>query len=64
MSTHFSAFEYSKSWSQVTSMAEFELPQAGNTVSKRLRDTSQYVFTPSGRAKGHTPPMALSLIHI
>ena len=36
-----SQWEYSVSSSQVSSMAELELPAAGNTVAKRLRDTSR-----------------------
>ena len=39
-------------------MALAALPTAGNTVSNRFRDTSRYVLTSSGRAKGHTPPTA------
>ena len=39
-------------------MAEFELPQAGKTVSNLLRDMSTYDFTFSGTPKEHTPPTA------
>ena len=43
-------------------MAEFSLPQAGNTVSNRCRDTSRYTLVPSGVAKGQTPPGACPVI--
>ncbi len=39
-------------------MALLELPQAGNTVSNRLSDSSSHTSTPSFTAKGQTPPTA------
>ena len=39
-------------------MAELLLPQAGNTVSNRLREASRYTVTPGFTAKGQTPPTA------
>ena len=37
-------------------MAEFAVPQAGKTVAKRFKETSQYTAAVFGLAKGHTPP--------
>ena len=48
--------EYFSNSGIVSSIALFELPQAGKTVSKRLSETSRKVCTPSFTAKGHTPP--------
>ena len=48
----------SKSSSGVNSIAEFELPHAGKTVEKRLKDSSQKTFTQSfSIPKGQTPPI-------
>lgn len=57
-STQEIAPEYSSSSSGVSSILLVELPQAGNTVEKRRRDSSKYTSTPSGTPKGHTPPTA------
>lgn len=43
-SIHLTAFEYRYNSSQVNSIAEFVLPQAGKTVVKRFIDTSKYTF--------------------
>ena len=56
-SIHFIKPEHSSNSSKESSIALFGLPHAGNTVLKRLSDTSKYVSTPTFIAKGQTPPI-------
>ena len=42
----------------MSSIALLTLPQAGNTVANRRKDSSRYTETPSLTANGQTPPTA------